>query len=139
MVLLYGKCVGLVKNHLSESSDANCQVHTQNWNYQLYKFENYKPEIDMLTEFLTVKGMGVKGLVMTGTDKATTIGKDPFLPATLVLDFSASSISSYRRRISLKFRSIAMQYRVVKQRHGLGLLYSPFHPCFGGKKEMRQF
>ena len=73
MVLLYGKCIGIVRNTHLTSKDENCQVKHQNWQYQLYKFENYRPEIDMVMTYLTKKRMDAKGLVMTGTLKSTTI------------------------------------------------------------------
>ena len=74
MVLLYGKCVGVVKNVHPISRDANCHVTNENWDYQLYKFDNFKPEIDMVTEYLTTQGMELKGVIMAGTDKTSTIG-----------------------------------------------------------------
>ena len=77
---MYGKCIGVVKNSfpiaIPWSSD-NCQVTHKNWDYQLYQFENYKPEIDIVAEYLTVQGMQLKGIIMTAVQKTATIGKLP--------------------------------------------------------------
>ena len=75
MVLLYGKCAGIVKNSVSSSGDdSNCRVKHENYNFQMYQFDNSKVELDILMAYLTsIKATSY--LVMTGTEKSKSIGE----------------------------------------------------------------